>query len=62
MDKVSILVPVFNEEKTIINVLETLQRHRFLKINLEKEIIILLDTRSNDGTKTKIENFLKKKS
>jgi len=60
MDKVSILVPVFNEEKTIIKVLETLQGHRFLKINLEKEIIILLDIRSNDGTKTKIENFLKK--
>tara|TARA_Y100000590_G_scaffold441536_1_gene568399 strand:- start:637 stop:1380 length:744 start_codon:yes stop_codon:yes gene_type:complete len=60
MDKVSILVPVFNEQNTIINVLDNLKSHNFLNINLQKEIIILLDVRSNDGTKGKIENFLKK--
>ncbi len=58
MDKVSILIPVFNEDKTIIKVLENLKSHKFNNINLEKEIIILLDNRSNDGSKEKIETFI----
>ena len=58
MNKSTILIPVFNEEKTIINVLELIKKHKFKDIYLEKEIIILLDLRSNDGTKEKILNFL----
>ena len=58
MNKLTILIPVFNEEKTIINVLELIKNHKFKDIYLEKEIIILLDLRSNDGTKEKILNFL----
>ena len=53
MNKLTILIPVFNEEKTIINVLELIKKHKFKDIYLEKEIIILLDLRSND-TKEKI--------
>ena len=59
MDKLTILIPVFNEVKTVADVLDHLKNHRFNNIVLEKEIIILLDIRSNDGTKEEILKFLK---
>lgn len=59
MNKLSVLIPVYNEEKTIITVLEKLRNHKFKNIDLEREILILLDERSNDGTKEKILNFIK---
>ena len=60
MDKLTILIPVFNEVKTVADVLDHLKNHKFNNIVLEKEIIILLDIRSNDGTKEEILKFLKK--
>ena len=60
MNKLTILIPVFNEVKTIAYLLNLIKNHKFNNINLEKEIIILLDLRSNDGTKEEILNFLEK--
>lgn len=46
--KLSIIVPIFNEEKTIGQVLDTLKKMR-LPANLKKEIIVINDG-SSDGT------------
>ena len=55
--KLSILVPVFNEEKTIVPILEKLVA---LKLsNAEKEIVII-DDGSKDQTASKIGEFFKK--
>lgn len=56
MKKLSIIVPVYNEEKTIISVLEQL---RGLEIELEKEIIVV-DDGSKDNSKKIIEDYIKK--
>lgn len=48
--KLSIIIPVFNEEKTI---LETI--NRVFKLPVDKEIIVV-DDGSTDGTKSKIKN------
>jgi len=47
MEKVSILIPVYNEKKTILEVLKRVEEVDF---QLEKEIIII-DDGSTDGTK-----------
>ena len=60
MNKLTILIPVFNEVKTITYVLELIKKHKFNNITLDKEIIILLDIRSNDGSKEKILEFLER--
>ncbi len=54
--KLSIIVPVYNEEKTIIKILNKLLK---LRINLKKEIIII-DDGSKDNSKKIIETYLKK--
>jgi len=54
MKKLSILIPAYNEEKTIEFVLKELLK---VRIPLEKEVIIINDG-STDGTKAVIENFL----
>lgn len=51
MPKLSIIVPVFNEARTIERVLEQL-----LSLSLDKEIIVV-DDASNDGTSERIKNF-----
>src|SRR5258706_2226379 len=55
---ISIIVPVFNEEKTIIPVLEKLR-----KLNLEKtnKEIIVVDDGSSDSTAFLIEKYIKTK-
>ena len=47
--KISIIIPVYNEEKTILNVLNEIDNLKFSKF--EKEIIIV-DDGSTDRTKT----------
>lgn len=54
--KLSIVVPVFNEEKTILSVLEALDVLAVPKA--EKEIIVV-DDGSSDATATKIGSYLK---
>ena len=49
----SIIVPVFNEEKTIISILKELKKVNFK--NFEKEIIVINDG-STDNTKNLLEN------
>ena len=52
--KLSIIIPVFNEEKTILKLLEQVEK---VKIpNIEKEIIVV-DDGSTDATASKISNF-----
>jgi dolichol-phosphate mannosyltransferase len=52
--KVSILIPVFNEERTISQLIE-----KILSINLKKELIIINDG-STDNTLLEIQKFSKK--
>ena len=49
----SIIVPVFNEEKTIISILKELKKVNFKKF--EKEIIVI-DDGSTDNTKNLLAN------
>jgi len=57
MKKISIIIPAYNEVKTIE---ELLNKIYSLKIkNFEKEIIIMEDN-SSDGTREKVINFVKK--
>tara|TARA_R100000935_G_scaffold50402_1_gene76255 strand:- start:1689 stop:2405 length:717 start_codon:yes stop_codon:yes gene_type:complete len=55
LKKLSILIPVYNEEKTIISILDALKDLN-LNYNLEKEIIIVNDA-STDNTQVLIEKF-----
>jgi len=53
--KVSIIVPVYNEEKTIISVLDVLSR---VRLGLKKEIIIV-DDGSKDNSRKIVEDWIK---
>lgn len=55
MKKLSILIPAYNEESTIISILEELNNVE-LNYSLEKELIIINDS-STDRTKELIEDF-----
>jgi glycosyltransferase involved in cell wall biosynthesis len=55
--KLSIIIPVFNEEKTIVQVLERVVAVRFPDIT--KEIIVVNDG-SKDNTAERIEEYIKK--
>ena len=51
--KLSIIIPVFNEEKTILEVLEKVAS---LKIPKADKEIVVVDDGSSDSTKFKIQN------
>ena len=55
--KLSIIIPAYNEEKTIANVLEKVLEQNYT--GWEKEIIIVNDA-SKDATEEKIKPFLDK--
>ena len=56
--KLSILIPAYNEEETIQEILKKIEEVDLSKINLEKEIVIVNDG-STDNTELKINEFLK---
>ena len=56
---VSVIVPAFNEESTIINTLKSINNLDYPKKNIE---VIVIDDGSTDLTKHKIQNFIKNKS
>ena len=56
MQKLSILIPAYNEEKTIVSILEAVLEVKLLN-NIEKEIIIVNDC-STDQTVAIIEKFM----
>lgn len=56
MKKLSILIPAYNEERTIHFILNKIEAVS-LPYNIEKEIIIVNDC-STDNTKTAIENYI----
>lgn len=55
--KLSIVIPAYNEEKTIITVLERVSQVK-LTNNISKEIIVVNDA-SKDNTAEKVSNFIK---
>ncbi|MFD2517955.1 glycosyltransferase family 2 protein [Salinimicrobium flavum] len=55
MQKLSVLIPAYNEEKTIVAILEVLKELK-LDFSLEKEIIVVNDS-STDKTKVLLEEF-----
>ncbi len=57
MKKLSIIIPVFNEEKTLHLILDKIKNVILLN-DIEKEIIIV-DDFSTDGTPIAIENYIK---
>lgn len=57
--KVSILVPCFNEVKTVAKTIKDLDRLDLSPLGLEKEII-LVDSASTDGSREQIEKFVGK--
>ena len=56
MKKLSILIPVYNEDETIFKVLEIIN-NLILIDNIQKEVIVINDC-SNDNSKSEIERFL----
>jgi len=57
MKKLSILIPVYNEDETIFKVLQIINELELID-DIEKEVIIINDS-SNDNSKSEIEQFLK---
>lgn len=57
MKKVSIIIPVFNEENTIIKILEKVNHSNTL--SLQKEIIVI-DDNSTDNTRKVLEKYTKR--
>lgn len=51
--KLSVIIPVYNEEKTILDIIE-----RVRAVNLPKEIIVVNDC-STDRTKELLDNYPK---
>jgi len=57
MKKLSILIPVYNEDQTIFKVLQIIDELVLID-SIEKEVIIINDN-SNDNSKSEIERYLK---
>ncbi len=57
--KISIIIPAFNEAKTIENLLERVDKLDFSDLKYEKEIIIV-DDFSTDGTRDILKDYSKK--
>jgi glycosyltransferase involved in cell wall biosynthesis len=57
--KLSIIIPVFNEKKTILEILKKIEKVNLANLNFEKEIIIV-DDGSTDGTREILENLKEK--
>jgi len=55
MKKVSIIIPVFNEEKTVLELLRRVRAVNLKPLGLEKEIIVV-DDASTDGTRGLLQN------
>ena len=56
MNKISIIIPILNEEKTIVSVLKYLDQNSSKKNNIE---IIIVDGGSTDASLSKVEDFIK---
>ena len=56
MIKISIIIPILNEEKNIISLLEHLEQHSSKKNSFE---LLIVDGGSTDGSIIKIENYIK---
>src|SRR5688572_29245244 len=54
--KLSIIIPVYNEEKTISLILDRINEVKLIR-NIEKEVIIVNDC-STDGTEAIVQNYI----
>lgn len=57
--KLSVIIPAFNEERTIQNILEKVVSVKLIN-DFEMEVIVVNDS-STDGTRAKVEAFIKQK-
>ena len=53
MKKLSIIIPVYNEEKTILEVLKNIQKNKIKDVDFE---VIVINDGSNDSTISILEN------
>ncbi len=60
MKKLSILIPVYNEERTILEILEKVKQVRLIR-QLQKEVVIV-DDASSDESERLINQFIKENS
>jgi len=56
--KLSIIVPVFNEVNTLQCLLNKVVEQKFIHVDVDKEILIVVDSRSNDGSLQIAEDFV----
>ena len=56
--KLSIIIPVYNEEKTILEILKRIEAVDLSYLNCEKEIIVV-DDKSTDDTRELLESRIK---
>ena len=59
IQEISIIFPIYNEERRIINSLENISKF-LTKQSLKKKEIILVDDGSNDQTENNIKFFINK--
>jgi len=57
-NRVSIIIPVYNEKKTVLTLLKNVYKHKLT--NVDKEIIIV-ESNSTDGTRDAVKQFVKGK-
>lgn len=58
MNKLSIIIPVYNEKNTVLTLLDSVYKHKVKGV--EKELIIIEDN-SSDGTREIVKKFVKNK-
>src|SRR5687767_9126086 len=56
INRLSIIIPVYNEEKTIAKILDRINEVKLLR-NIEKEVIIVNDC-SSDNTEAVVQNYI----
>ena len=59
IDKISVVIPILNEEKNLIKLINEIKKVK-KKIKLKKFEVIFVDDNSSDGTENTMKTLLKK--